>query len=235
MEWLTHTAAVICWHIIPPESWRWTQYTTLMFCLAALLLGFGAPETYRRLLVRQRAKRLGLAVEQEPAPTGTTIGAMAKLTLINPVKLLVTDHITLMMSLYMALNFGVLFAFFVLVPVVLTGVAKFTPGQVGSAFTSAIGGTACAAITTTLLDQGIVRFLCRKKGMRFAVDIEHRMVPVILGAAMLTASLFWVGWTANPMHQPVVSIIGTGFYVWGSAMCLVSTQLPPTLFQLLIV
>lgn len=221
-ELLTQTAAVICWHIIPPESWRWTQYTTLMFCLAALFLGFGAPETYRRLLVRQRAKRLGVAAQQEPAPTGTTFGVMAKLTLINPLKLLVTDPVTLMLSLYMALNFGVLFAWFVLVPTVLIGVAKFTPAQVGDAFTSAIGGMGCAAISATLIDQGVVRYLCRKKGMRYAVDIEHRMITVIIGACLITAALFWVGWTANPMHKPVVPIIGTGVYVWGSAMCLVS-------------
>lgn len=196
-----------------------------MFALAALLLGLGMPETYLRKVIRVRAKRLGRPANLEPAPTGTTLPAMVKITMIDPLIMLVTQPLVTMISLYLALNFGVLFSWFIAVPAVLSTVAGYGPPQIGSAFATAIGGTAMAAITTVIIDQLSVRFLRRKATrsgqMGDMVDIEHRLIPAMIGSALLMASLFWIGWTAIPTVSPVVPIVGNGVYVWGSAMTLI--------------
>lgn len=196
-----------------------------MFALAALLLGAGMPETYRRKLIRQHAARMNKPNPLEPAPTGTTLRVMTKLTLVDPVIMFFTQPLVTMISLYLALNFGVLFSWFISVPAVLQGVAKYTPQQVGSAFATAIGGTAAAMLSTFAIDQLSVRIIRAKKS---ALDIEHRLFPAMFGASLLTASLFWVAWTANANFKPQIPIVGNGFYVWGSAMTLVRISLIST-------
>ena len=151
---------------------------------------------------------------------------MAKLTLLHPLIMFFTQPIVTMISLYLALNFGVLFSWFISVPAVLQGVADYTPQQVGSAFGTAIGGTAAAMLSTFAIDQVTVRLLRARKSN---LDIEHRLFPAMFGAALITASLFWVGWTANKSFKPQVPVVGNGFYVWGSAMTVVSTPVPSTL------
>lgn len=206
---------------MPATSWRYTQYTTLMFVLAALLLGITAPETYRRELVRQRARALKQPSPLEPALSGVTFREMARLTVIDPIIIFVRQPVVTMITLYLALNFGVLFSWFITVPVVLETVAKFTPQQVGDAFATAIGGTAAAAVATFVIDQLSVR-LQRPKKHADTMDIEFRLYPAMLGAALVTASIFWIAFTANPNFNPRVPVVGNGFYVMGSAMVLVS-------------
>ena len=178
------------------------------------------PETYEREIIRRHARRRGLQHNLPPALSGTTIEAMAKLTILDPFLILVSQPIVLLITLYLALNFGVLFSWFISVPAVLSGVAGFTPSQIGSAFATALGGTAAAVVTNILIDQISVRIL-RKRSGNGDLDISHRIIPAIFGSLLLTASLFWIGWTANPMHQPYVPVVGNGFYVWGSAMTVI--------------
>lgn len=147
---------------------------------------------------------------------------MAKLTLIDPVIMLASQPLVTMITLYLALNFGVLFSWFIVVPAVLTGVANYTPMQVGSAFATALGGMAMGALSSAAIDQLSTRFIIRKASRAKAIDVEHRLFPAMVGTVILVASLFWIGWTAVPSVSPVVPIVGNGFYVWGSSMTLIS-------------
>lgn len=200
-------------------DWRWTQYLTLLFSLAAFLISIGAPETYGRKILKAQAKRKG-AGPIAPAPTGETVVQMTRLTVIDPLIMLVSEPLVIMISLFLALNFGVLFSWFITVPVVLSSVYNFTPHMIGYAFTSAIGGTFMAFLSTAAIDQVTVRLLLKKK--RGDLDIEHRLIPAMVGGMLMIAALFWIGWEANPHVSSVSPIIGTAFYVWGSAMSLVS-------------
>ena len=193
-----------------------------MFTLASLLLGIGMPETYRRQVIRTTARRLGQAHNLPLAPSGTTVSQMAKFTLIDPVIMLSTQPLVTMIALYLALNFGVLFSWFIVVPAVLTMVAKYTPQQVGSAFATAVGGMAMGALSSAAIDQIATRYVSRNASRAKSIDIEHRLFTAMFGTLLLVASLFWIGWTAVPTVSPVVPIIGNGFYVWGSSMTLIS-------------
>jgi MFS transporter, DHA1 family, multidrug resistance protein len=86
---LTVLGAIILGFIVPNTSWRWTQYTSLMFMLAALLFGIGMPETYTREIVRARAKRAGKPHNLPKAESGVTFPEMAKVTIVDPLIMLV--------------------------------------------------------------------------------------------------------------------------------------------------
>jgi MFS transporter, DHA1 family, multidrug resistance protein len=191
-----------------------------MFMFAAFLFGVGMPETYPREIVRTRAKRAGRPHNLPKAESGVTLAEMAKVTIIDPLIMLVSEPIVIMSSLLLAANFGFLFQWFITVPIALETAYGFTVQRVGLAFTSALGGTALALVMSVVLDMVFYTQGVNKK-MGMMPNIEYRLYPAMIGAPLMMAALFWVGNTAKPSVNYVVPIVGTAVYVWGSMSVLI--------------
>ena len=220
--WGTGVGPLVGGFVFAAKGWRWLQWVTLMICLAAYLLGIGVPETYGREIIRQRARNLGMDPPKlAPAESGVTIGAMARVTLVNPIKMLFTDPITIGISLYLGFNFAVLFSFFISIPVVLHATYAFTIQQVGIAFNAALVGALLAAITSILLDTISFRFFSKDSKSNMPA-LEHRLLPAMIGSLGILASLFWIAWTASPKFNYLSPIFGTLLYVWGNMSVLIS-------------
>ncbi|KAI9699555.1 MAG: hypothetical protein M1820_007186 [Bogoriella megaspora] len=205
--------------IVPVTSWRWTQYITLMIQAAVLLFAIGVPETYQREIIRRRARRAGLPHGLAPAASGTTLIEMARHTLINPIIMLYSEPIVIGITLYLGLCFGIVFQWFITVPAVLNMVYDYTLQQIGLAFISAIIGSVMAALTSILIEQIVVRILARRNAN---LTIENRLIPAMIGGFFILASLFWVGNTAAPTFNSLVPITGTGVYVYGNLLVIIS-------------
>ncbi len=211
---------LILGYVVPVTSWRWTQYVSLMLMLAAFLLGIGMPETYPREVVRTRAKRAGRPHNLPKAESGVTFAEMAKVTIVDPLIMLVSEPIVIMSSLLLGANFGFLFQWFISVPVALKLTYGFTIQRVGLAFTSALVGTFLALVMSVVLDMvSYTRGVNKKMGMM--PNIEYRLYPAMLGAPLMMAALFWIGNTAKPSVNYIVPIVGTAVYVWGSMSVLI--------------
>ena len=202
-------------------GWRWTQWITLILGVAAFLLAIGMPETYGREILRRRHKRNNLKVTLPAAQSGVTLAQMSKITIITPLKMLVTEPIVMMLSLYVGFIFAVIFQFFISVPVVLHLTYNFTPTRAGIAFTAAIAGALLAAATATIIDK-ITFVRVSKTSHDGTVPIEYRMIPGMLGGVFITASLFWIAWTASPKVHYLSPILGTMVYIWGCVLMLTS-------------
>ncbi|GME55905.1 hypothetical protein M1834_005420 [Neofusicoccum parvum] len=168
--------AMIGYNVVPTQGWRWTQLLTLMVALAALLLGIGAPETYARRIMARQARRMGKKPSLPPAPTGVTIAEMATHTLINPVIMFFTQPLVTMITLYLSLNFGVLFSWFISVPFVLVNVYGFNSYQGGQAFATALAGTAVGALFAFIIDQVSSRIVWRRSGASPTVSFYSPIV-----------------------------------------------------------
>lgn len=193
-----------------------------MLALVALLFGTGMSESYQREIPRRQNKRRGLPPpEQTRALSGVTIGEMARTTVINPIIGFFIDPIFFMCSVYLAFNFGVVFQFFITVPIVLNTVYNFDLQSIGLAFISAIVGTLLAAVMSIAIEQFFYRRSFRT-GAQGQTPIELRLIPAMYGGPLILASLFWIGWTAKPTENWAVPVVGTGVYVWGNASVLVS-------------
>lgn len=221
--------------VVTAKNWRWTQYITLMFALASLLLGIGLPETYNRTILRRRASRNNLPPPKLlSAQSGVTFSAMARVTFFTPLKMLITEPLVLLISITLAFNFAVLFQFFIAVPAVLHLVYGFTLQRAGLAFCSAIAGSLLAAATSIASDKVIIQNRANRNKsvdesgdeMMMVETLEYRLVPGMFGAVLMTTSLFWIGWTADPMMSYIIPVAGTAVYVWGSMMVLVSPLSP---------
>ena len=201
-------------------GWRWTQWITLILTVGAYLFGIAMPETYPREIQRRRAKHTRTQLNLAPAESGVALRQMGMITFVTPLKMLVTEPIVIGLSLYVAFIFAVIFQFFVSIPVVLEMTYMFTVQQVGLAFTSAIGGALLAAVTSTILDR-LSRPPVSPMAHNGKALEENRMLPGMVGGSLLTASLFWIAWTASPKFHYLVPIFGTLVFIWGSALVLV--------------
>jgi len=137
-------------------------------------------------------------------------------TVVNPLKQLVLEPIVVMISFTLALNWAVTFQWFITVPVVLQTVYGFTPQRAGLAFLSAVGGASLAAVFTIIIEQWIY-----KTCVTASIPIEKRLIPAMYGGCMITASLFWIGWTADPNVNYLSPIFGTALFIWGGLSVLV--------------
>ena len=193
-----------------------------MMALGAYLLGIGMPETYHRAVLRQRAKRNGFTPRIVPAQSGTTIGEMFKVTFLNPLSMIVTDPVTTLTTINLGINFAILWQFFISVPAVLEGVYGFTIQHVGLAFLAAVCGSLLAALSCIIIDRlTYPKQLAKRQGNVNDV-VEYRLLPAMVGCFFVTASLFWIGWTAKPTVSWPSPVLGTLLYVWGNLMVLVS-------------
>ena len=149
---------------------------------------------------------------------------MARITIIDPLKMLVTDPITTLIAVYLGFNFGVLFSFFISIPVVLEMTYGFTVQQAGIAFNAAVVGSLLAAAMCIVIDQTVYRILSKSSqhnGMMMA-HIEYRLIPAIIGSILLITSFFWVANTASPKFHYPLPILATMVYVWGNMSVLVA-------------
>lgn len=199
-----------------------------MVDLAILLFASGMPETYQREIPRREARRRGEKLEQPLAESGVTIGQMLKTTVLDPSVMLVSEPLVMLATLHLLWNWAALFQWFITVPTVLNMVYGWTLQRAGVAFTSAIIGSVLAGATSIGIEQFFYRRHKRSGSMK-PLAIELRLIPALLGAPLMPASLFWIGWTAEPQTSPYVPIVGTAVYVYGSLLCVIS--IVPYLFD----
>ena len=192
-----------------------------MVSLAAYLLGVGIPETYPRAIMYRRAKRLGTTLVLEPAQSGVVLSDMAYVTIVQPLKQLVSEPIVAGITLYLSFNFAVLFQFFITVPIVLSTVYNFEIQHVGLAFISPTIGAFVAAATSIIIDR-VAYPMLSKKHPNTMVPIEYRLYPAMIGGFAIFASLFTIGWTASPKFPWRDPVVGTAIFVWGNMSVLVS-------------
>ncbi|KAH8901102.1 MFS general substrate transporter [Thozetella sp. PMI_491] len=205
--------------VLEKGDWRWTAYIHMMLAAGALVYGAFMPETFPRTIIRRRARKSHVPDHLPEAPTGTKIRTMARLTVTDPIIMLFSEPLVIIISLFLSLNFGVLFTAFVAVPSTLSA-GGFDARQIGLAFFGPFGGAALAGFFVLVIDQITAR-QARAKYHR-NMSIEFRMVPPMLGAVLMPGALFWIGWTtrAGSDFPAAVPIAGVGVYVCGSAMTL---------------
>ena len=191
----------------------------------AFVFGIGMPETYAREIIRTRAKRNGRPHNLPKAESGVTFLEMAKVTVVDPLVMIVSEPIVILSSILLGANFGFLFQWFITVPFALQATYNFSIQRVGLAFTAALAGTALALATAILFDQ-IFHHMCRPspssmKPAKMIERLENRLWPAMVGVLLMVAALFWVANTATPSINYAVPIIGTAVYVWGSMLVVI--------------
>jgi hypothetical protein len=212
--------------------------TRSLIFVATYLPVFLLEETYSKVIIARRKQKQEAAETNQPKPPASTLllGVLF-ITLLRPMKMLVTEPIVTFLSLYVAFNFAVLFTFFASVPYVFGLVYHFDQGNTGLVFLAIGLGCTCAPPTCILLNKYVWQkewTRCNSEGRPESVALEHRWWAAMLGAFGLPIGLFWSGsclpsrintdlfwfaWSSRADVHWIVPIIAMVPFAWGN-LCL---------------
>jgi DHA1 family multidrug resistance protein-like MFS transporter len=182
-------------------TWRWTGYMTAILGFGFGTLGFLIiPETYAPVLLQRRAKKLryktrNWALHSKSEEEQVDFKRIVRVYLLRPFAMLILEPILLLVTIYMSLIYGMLYLFFEAYPITFSEQRGWNLG---------VGALPFSALSVGVV-MGISLIVYTSK-TRFARAIretghvvpEERLIPMIVGGAVVPIGLFWFAWTSNP-------------------------------------
>ncbi|KAI5370145.1 putative major facilitator superfamily, MFS transporter superfamily [Septoria linicola] len=199
-------------------GWRWTEYITAIMGFLGLGLSLlFLEETYPPVILvnkaadlRRRTKNWGIHAKQEEIEVD--LRELIEKNLSRPMRMLFTEPIVLLISIYMAFIYGLLYLFLTFYPIVFQQIHGFNAGVGGLPFFGMILGEMLAGVFMLVLQPSYNRKLAANNDMPIP---EWRLPPVIVGGVSFAIGLLWFGWTGYraDIHwiAPTLSGLLTGF------------------------
>ncbi|KAL4750468.1 hypothetical protein BDW72DRAFT_175739 [Aspergillus terricola var. indicus] len=183
-------------------GWRWTAWITLIASGSfGAIAWFVVPETYHPVLLQRRAAKLRKETGNQDLYAfldhhRPTFGDIVRKYLFRPVQMLMLEPILILITLYLALVYGILYLFFEAYPVSFQEERGWTnEGVAGLPFIGIMLGVLCGV--ALIVWQTKTRF-AHKLAKHGRVIPEERLVPMMVASVLLPGGLFWFGWTSSP-------------------------------------
>jgi MFS transporter, DHA1 family, multidrug resistance protein len=199
-------------------GWRWTEWLTAIMGFFAFGLDLiFLEETYPPVVLvekaselRRRTKNWGIHAKQEEIEVD--FRELVTKNFSRPMRLLVTEPIVLLLSIYMSFIYGLLYLFLTAYPIVFQQIHGFNGGVGGLPYFGMITGQLLAGLYIVLTQPSYNRKLVANNNIPIP---EWRLPPVVLGGISFAGGLFWFGWSGYraDIHWivPTLSGILTGF------------------------
>ncbi|CAF1239592.1 unnamed protein product [Adineta ricciae] len=190
-------------------DWRWIQGLMAIFTGILAMIGIlFLSETYAPFLLRLRAEKLsrmtGFVYRSKFEVKNQVIfRRLLKISLSRPWIFLVREPIVSLLSLYMALIYGILYMFVSAFPIVYGEERGWTSGSVGLSFLGMAIGVIIAVLYCILDNRRYIKLT--QANVSHRVPPETRLPPAIVGAIALPISLFWFAWTNYPSMHFIIS------------------------------
>ena len=135
-----------------------------------------------------------------------------KRTLFRPFKMLGLEPILLLVTMYMSIVYGLLFALLEALPIIFVVRRGFTTSQGSLIFIGVAIGTTLGCVVIAFLSRNDKELSRKWKGFP---PPEYRLWSALIGAPTLVIAIFWMGWTGEyasiPWYVPGLSTIMVGF------------------------
>ncbi|PGG95786.1 hypothetical protein AJ79_09872 [Helicocarpus griseus UAMH5409] len=199
-------------------GWRWTQFLPGILGASALVLDtFLLQETYPPVVLvekaselRRRTRNWGIHAKQEEIEID--LRELIEKNFSRPLKILATEPIVLLLSIYLAFIYGILYLFMTAYPIVFQQIHGMSPGVGGLPYFGMIIGQLLGGLAIILSQPWYTRKLAANNGVPIP---EWRLPHVIVGGISFAGGLFWFGWSGYraDVHWivPTLSGLMTGF------------------------
>ncbi|KAI0857842.1 putative MFS multidrug transporter [Xylaria cubensis] len=210
-------------------GWRWT------FWLVAILGGAAGVanlvfmrETHPNVLLERRAKGLrsetGNPEIRSKFDRGLKRQQVLAASLIRPTQLLVFSPVVLVMSIYVALVFGLLFLLFAAFSSLFEDVYGFGTEVSGLSYLGIGIGELFGLVVFGALSDKILKKRMADDGIVHPKP-EYRLVLTMWFSPIVAGGLFIFGWTAQYQIHWIVPIIGTFLVGYGAFFVILPCQL----------
>lgn len=209
-------------------GWRYDFWIVLATAIpVTLLIELVNKETCHQVLIRRKTARLQEELDRsnlkscyDDSDSGDNMRRSPTFLffngLIRPLKMLVLSPLVLLLSIYIAFTFGVVYLLYTTIPTVFEETYGFDPSSAGLVYLALGLGNILGWLVCTLLSDRTVIRLSRANGGIF--EPEMRLVTSISFGIFLPLTLFWYGWSAfYKAHWActVLSLIPYGFGIMG--------------------
>ncbi|ODV82057.1 MFS general substrate transporter [Suhomyces tanzawaensis NRRL Y-17324] len=201
-------------------GWRWTSYFCgIIGAVSVLITAFLLPETHPQLLLVKKAKALRRTTENWAiyAPheeLSISIKEIVEKYISRPLIMLATEPILLLVSIYNAFIYGMLYLFLTALPMVFAERYHFVAGVAELPYLSMFIGI-ILGIALIIYFEG--RYALAMDANNGKPVPEERLPPMMIGGIFFSIGLFWFGWTGNYAQHIhwIVPTIGLGFIGFG--------------------
>jgi hypothetical protein len=192
-----------------------------------IIAGCLVPETYPPVLLRRRAERLSkLSGKVYRSRTDidqgkVTLGEAFSTGLKRPWILLFSEPIVLLLSLYHAIIYGILYMLFGAFPIVYRIGRGWNEGISGLPFVAVAIGIFLAITYVILYDNKQYMKKVVASGVGYTTP-EARLPMCIIGGIALPIGLFWFAWTNGPDVHWAVSVVASIPFGFGMVLIFLS-------------
>ncbi|KAK7981459.1 MFS general substrate transporter [Apiospora saccharicola] len=211
-------------------GWRWTFWLlSIIGGAVAVAAAILMRETHPKVLLERKTARLRVLSGSEKlrsslARSHLTPNQVLTQALVRPTMLLIRSPVLLIMSLYVALVFGLMYLLMTTFTDVFDGHYGFTTATSGLSYL----GLGVALIVAMVVFRTVGSRVLAARMQADGVDRprpEHRLILIIWFSPFVGLGLFLYGWTAQYQVQWIVPIIGTSLIGFGAFFVLMPTQL----------
>lgn len=199
-------------------GWRWDAYWSLIMGAGILIsMVLFLKETYPPTILVNKASELrrrtqNWAIHAKQEEIEIDIKELLEKNLTRPFRMLVTEPILLLITIYLSFVYGILYIFLTAYPLVFQGVHHMNRGVGGLPLLGMATGMLLAGFTAVCIQPAWRRKYAANNQV---VVPEWRLPLSIVGAVSFTIGLFWFAWTGNyeSVHWivPTLSGLMTGF------------------------
>lgn len=198
------------------------------FCLLVLICFL--PETSEANILHRRAKRLQSSLRQndpdhyaqvvvKSRPDVASEKVDSKKEGIDMFKQIVVisffEPLVLVLNLYVALVYALLYLWFESFPLVFIGIHHFSPGLLGISFIALLIGTLVALFSYWIYVRVRLEPLYTDPKKKDKLKPEISMEVACVGCFFIPASMFLFGWSARASVHWIVPLIGTALFPLG--------------------
>ncbi|KIV86635.1 hypothetical protein PV11_02235 [Exophiala sideris] len=203
------------------KGWSWTIWELMWLSgFTLILLIFLLPETSSANILYRRTMRLRrltgndkLICEPQLIGEQMTGREIVMMVLVRPFTLCFTEPMVLLLNLYIALIYGLLYIWFESFPIVFINIYGFNLGTEGLAFLGILIGAFVVIGPFTWYQKKYIEPKFNEKG---ELQPEWRLPPSFVGGFCIPICLFWFGWSARPDIHWIMPIIGSSFFSIGA-------------------
>ncbi|KDQ51848.1 hypothetical protein JAAARDRAFT_163244 [Jaapia argillacea MUCL 33604] len=203
-------------------GWRFVFWVMMIFAGVCTSIAFiFLPETYAPVLLQKKARRMR---KEEPAENEMmyaehekqdwSIRGVLHRTLFRPFAMLAMEPILVLVTIYMSVVYGVLYALFESLPIIFIERRGFTLSQNGLIFIGVGLGTTLGSIFNFLLSRRYPALIKKWKGFP---PPENRLFGAMYAGPLLVVGSLWLGWSGEyasvPWYVPALSTVLIGMSV----------------------
>lgn len=210
------------------RGFRWNLGLMAIWSGALLIItALLVPETYPPVLLRKRAEKLSklsgkvyrsrIDIDQGKV----TLGEAFSTGLKRPWILLFCEPIVLLLSLYHAIIYGILYMLFGAFPIVYRKGRGWNEGISGLPFIAVAIGVVLALVYVIFIDSKQYAKRVKDSGVGYTTP-EARLPMCIVGGIVLPIGLFWFAWTNSPSVPWAASVVAAIPFGFGMVLIFLS-------------